>query len=491
MKTFFKTRKISMGFLMFGFNKNTSSSRLLTCTFLIIMLLQANLSEAQTLDGYLLEAGENNPELKAYFNEYLASMEQITQVGALPDPELTVGVFLRPMERFMGNQQADIQLMQMFPWFGMLRTQKDEAAKMALARYELFENAKNNLYYQVKSIYYEMYELEEEIRITEENLEILQIYERIALSRFKSPGTGGSSSNRPSSGSMNSSSGTSSGSSMSGMVSAGNNTKPTRQSPGSTMPTSGSMASGKSTMSDVLRIRIQLKELESNLYTLQDQKAPLYAEFNKLLNREREEAIVLTDTLEEAAIPYDKLVMLDSIRMNNPMLKMLDAEAEAYEIQKEMAKLNGRPMLGLGLNYMPFTARQEDGMSMGGKDMIMPMVSVTIPIWRKKYNAQNKEAEYNQLAVNQRKEDMINQLETEWSRAVRELADADRKIELYREQTKLAEQTVQILMTNYSATGEGFEEVLSVQQQLLDYQLKLVEAIVNQHLSIARLEALM
>ncbi|MBK6264097.1 TolC family protein [Marivirga sp. S37H4] len=491
MKTLFKVIKISTEFLSFGTTKYTSSFRLLTSIFIILQLLQTNLSQAQNLERYLVEAGEKNPELKAYFNDYLATMEQIPQVGALPDPELTVGFFLQPMERFMGNQLADIRLMQMFPWFGMLRTQKDEVGKMASARYEVFENAKNNLYYQVKSIYYEMYQLEEEIRITEENLKILQTYERIALSRFKSSGTGGSSSNMPSSGSMDSPTGTSSGSSMGGMSSGGNNARPSVKPAGSVVSDGGSMASGKSTMSDVLRIRIQLKELESNLLTLQDQKALLLTEFNKLLNREMEEAVILTDTLREATIPLDKIALLDSIRINNPMLKMLDAEAEAYEVQKEMARLNGRPMLGIGVNYMPFSARQENGMDMGGKDMIMPMVSVTIPIWRKKYNARHKEAEYNQLAVSQRKEDMVNQLEVEWSRAVRDLEDASRKIQLYKDQAKLAEQTVQLLMTSYSGSGQGFEEVLKVQQQLLDYQLKLVEAIVNQHMSIAQIEALM
>jgi hypothetical protein len=48
----------------------------------------------QSLNGYLRIAAENNPELKAYFNEYLASLEKVPQAGSLPDPELSVGFFL-------------------------------------------------------------------------------------------------------------------------------------------------------------------------------------------------------------------------------------------------------------------------------------------------------------------------------------------------------------------------------------------------------------
>src|SRR5690606_12000714 len=86
---------------------------LLLCLFLLVLCIST--SHSQSLDDYLVIAAENNPEVRAYFNDYLASVEKTSQVGALPDPELTIGFFLQPMDRFMGRQQADIQLMQMFP----------------------------------------------------------------------------------------------------------------------------------------------------------------------------------------------------------------------------------------------------------------------------------------------------------------------------------------------------------------------------------------
>src|SRR5690606_22086402 len=121
-----------------------------TAIVILILLGWQNTGFTQSLEGYLQMAGENNPELKAYFNDYLSSLERVPQVGSLSDPELSMGIFLKPMERYMGNQQADIQLMQMFPWFGTLGAQKDEASQMALARYEAFQDAKNRLFYQVK-----------------------------------------------------------------------------------------------------------------------------------------------------------------------------------------------------------------------------------------------------------------------------------------------------------------------------------------------------
>jgi outer membrane protein TolC len=155
-----------------------------------------------------------------------------------------------------------------------------------------------------------------------------------------------------------------------------------------------------------------------------------------------------------------------------------------------MARLEGRPMLGAGVNYIPFSPRTENGMPMGGNDMVMPMLRLTIPIYRKKYNALQKEAELKQLAVQQRRENTVNQLTTRWSTALRDLDDATRRTKLYREQTDLARQTLNLLMTSYATDGRDFEEVLRVQQQLLDYQLKLITSIVDQHVTIAMLENL-
>lgn len=465
-----------------------------TVIITLVLLGLSPLMYAQELEEYLQIAVENNPELQAYFNEYLAALERVPQFGILPDPELNVGFFFQPMERFMGKQQADIQLMQMFPWFGMLSTQKDEASKMALAQYQKFEDTKNRLFYQVKNTWYNMYRLEQEISITEANLEILQTYERLALIRFQSAsGISSSSGSIQAGGSMNSSSGTSSGSSM-GNMGSGINQGNTANSPKNTSqymgPSGASMGSGNSGMSDVLRIRMEINELKNTLSSLKDSLVPLQAEFNQLLNREYNEQVALPDTLSDKALSMERLALLDSITQNNPMLKMLDAETEVYEAQKKMARLEGKPMLGAGVNYMPFIPRSEDGMSMGGKDMIMPMVSVSIPIYRKQYAAKLKEAELKQQAVQQRKESTFNQLSVQWTTALRDLDDANRRTALYREQSGLAQQTLNLLMTSYSSSGQGFEEVLKVQQQLLNYQLKQITSIVDQHTTVAMLEML-
>jgi cobalt-zinc-cadmium efflux system outer membrane protein len=83
---------------------------------LFFMLISFTLSAQHDLDVYLQSAAENNPGLKAKFKEYMAALEVIPQVGALPDPTLALGYFISPVETRVGPQRLKISAAQMFPW---------------------------------------------------------------------------------------------------------------------------------------------------------------------------------------------------------------------------------------------------------------------------------------------------------------------------------------------------------------------------------------
>ena len=128
--------------------------------------------QSDSLYKYLEIAAKNNPTVLQRFREYEASLQKIPQVGSLPDPELSAGVFLSPMELVNGNQVADLRLMQMFPWFGVLKYGKDEMSLMAKAKFELFRDAKLQVYYDVQRTWYDLYKVQKNISISEKNIDI-------------------------------------------------------------------------------------------------------------------------------------------------------------------------------------------------------------------------------------------------------------------------------------------------------------------------------
>lgn len=459
---------------------------------LVFILLQINPSSAQTLNDYLIQAAENNPGLKAAYARYEAATERTNQ-PALPDPELQVGFFYKPMERYMGNQTADLTLMQMFPWFGMIGTQKEEANQMALAQYQLFLEEKNQLFFQIKSTWYDLIRLKEEAKITEENLDYLQKYEELALIRFR-VGSSSSSGVQATSASQTSNSAASTASAGSMSTMSGMGGKPgSNMNATSAMPSgmsSASMSNANSGMSGVLQIRLQIREMENTLQQLQANLEPLQIKFNQLLNRDIRAEISHPDQLERPEISLQKQEILDSIRQNNPMLAMYQAEVGAFEQQAKMARLEGKPMLGAGVNYMTFAPRNEHGTPMSGENMVMPMVSVTLPIYRKKITSKIKEAEYLKEATLLERQKTENLLTMEWANAFRDLEESERNLGLYEDQVTIVQQQIQLLETSFTTGGANLEEVLRANQQLLDYRLKRLNALNQQHQSLSLLETL-
>ena len=460
--------------------------------YILLLFLFAVNAKSQTLDDYLLFAAENNPHLKSKYFQYQAALERVPQVGSLPDPQLSFGFFVMPMERYMGNQVAEISLMQMFPWFGTLGAAKNEMTFMAKAKFEEFNEVKSMLFYEVRANWYALQLLEKEIAITKENIELLKTMEQIALTRFKSGGQ--SSNNSGGSGNMRSSNNANnnnSNSGMGGMNMQGQSSSP--NSPTRNMPPMNEMGnmSSSGSMIDVLRVQMEINELQNNLALLQDSKIPLLARFNQLLNRERNELVIFSDSIMAATIPVALNEIPDSIKNNNPMLKMLEQDEQAFIAQGKMNQKMGLPMIGVGLQYEIFQPRVNSESMMNGRNMLMPMATVTIPLWRKKYTASVRESDFMRQAIVEQKQDVNNQLMVNYEDALKDFKDANRRLKLYQEQTSLANQALNILIVQYSTEGSNFEEVLRMQQQLLDYRLKYLDALVDGNIAVAMMERLM
>jgi outer membrane protein TolC len=433
---------------------------------IILIVISHITAYAQDSLSYYLElAAKNNPGVKAKYLEYSAALEKLPQVSSLPDPSVQFGYFIKPMDLMGGNQVADVRIMQMFPWFGVLKAAKDEASKMAISKFESFRDVKNELYFNVKASYYTVYRTEKEISIANENLNILQSLEQIALVRLSTTSSASPSGNTGP---------VSTTASKPGMASAGGGM-------GSSMG-----GNDKNEMVNLLRIKIEIHELENRIALLNDQLITDKVSFNRFLDRSPKSEVFTADSLMEVTIPSDIITLGDSL-INHPMVKMYEAEADADAAKVSMVKRMGYPTIGLGLDYMVIQKREGNISAMNGKDMTMPMVSLTLPVFRKKYKSMRHEAELLRDAASMSASNVKNDLTVNFQETLQKLNDASRRILLYKDQAMLADKSLQLLITSFSVSGADFEEVLRMEQQLLDYQFKKVEAVVDKNTSIARL----
>ena len=175
------------------------------------------------------------------------------------------------------------------------------------------------------------------------------------------------------------------------------------------------------------------------------------------------------------------------------MIGMLEYEKQSIEARKKMVTRMGYPMVGLGLNYSVISKTQfpMGSPSMNGKDMIMPMVVFTLPIYRKKYNAMLNEAELMKTATSQNYQATSNSLQTEYYKAVQLYQDAHRRIKLYDNQYQLASKSLDLMLKNFTVSSSGLTDVLRIRQQTLEYELKQVEAVTDFNTAVAWLKRLM
>ncbi|MEQ8518628.1 MAG: TolC family protein [Cytophagales bacterium] len=399
----------------------------------IIILFAAfgftTLANAQTLDDYFKLAAENNPGLQAKYKSFEAAMQKVRQVSSLPDPNLSFGYFVSPVETRVGPQRARFSLTQMFPWFGTLKAQEDAATLLAEAKYQEFLDARNKLYYQVSASYYPLFELEKLISIEEENQRILSSYKEIATIQFQND---------------------------------------------------------KGSMVDVLRVDIMLKDATTNLSILEQRQKPLVTRFNLLLNRSDDDNIIVQDSLSTFSLPTN--FRKDSLLVSNPILDELDLKIEASKANEQAVIKQGLPKIGVGLDYIIVGQRSDMSVPENGKDAFMPMVSVSLPIFRGKYRAAQKEAQLMQESYSLQREEATNRLTSSYDMIWFEIQKQIELIQLYEEQIQESGQSLNLLFSAYSNSGKDFEEVLRMQQQILKYQKMKATALSEYHIALAELD---
>ena len=460
---------------------------------ILVFGLPASKAAGQTLEYFVRAAEDESPALKALHNEYLAALKKAPQAGGLPDPQLSAGIFLRPMERYMGDQTAGLQVMQMFPWFGTLGAAGREAAAMAQARFEAWREARSGLFFDVKANWHAAYVLDREISLSRGALALLHSLENIARTRFAVGGsgampdalrgperTGKTLADAGSAGGMGS---------MAGMPGTGAAAGTGAASPA--MKGSMPMPAGSGTgLADLLLLRMEVLELENRLELLADDRTVAAARLNSAVGRDPRDPVTLPEALHRAELPALPEETIEIIDRANPMLKMLESEGHALRAKESMDRKMGLPMFGLGLQVETFRPRTDQEAHGRTKGMLMPMVSVSIPLWRKKYAAAIDETRLLMKGLEDRERDVRNRLSVEYEEALARFRDAERRDTLYAELAGLARQALDLLTAGYATAGRDFEEILRLHRQLLDLHLKQVEAGADRNIAVALVERL-
>lgn len=394
---------------------------------IFIIFIMVNIGYSQTsLDDYLKLAAENNTELKASFIEYQMALQDVKGVGALPDPNVSFGYFISTPETRVGAQQFKISAKQMFPWFGTLNSKEDVYSKIAKIKYRKFEDKKNKLFFRVKSSYFKVYEWQEAVTFKKEFLVDLELLRKLVLTKYK---TGGR-------------------------------------------------------LSDVLQLDIKIEEAKMENESILDKKNSVESNFTQWLNVEEGVVVDIPKKLQLHKITLNGVV--DSLLRNNLLLSQKDLQIEASKLQIIVAEKLALPQIGLGLDYVNVSERADvENLIDNGKDIFMPMVSISIPFFDSRKKADREMAKLKSLKYQSEREQLVFSLKDALNKAIFDYNEAVRKEKLAKKQSQLAEQTRSLIVNEYSTGTADIQELIYIYQKILDYKFAHAKAITEINTSVA------
>ncbi|QIE59347.1 TolC family protein [Rasiella rasia] len=373
--------------------------------------------QAQQLQSYIEEAEANNPEIQAFELRYNIAEEKVNEANWLPNTEVSAGYFVSEPETRVGAQRARIGVKQMLPWFGTVTARENYATSIAEAEYVEITIAKRKLALSVAQSYYRLYETRAKQKVLDENIQLLKTYERLALT---------------------------------------------------------SVEVGKASAVDVLRLQIRQNELQQQKEVLEEEFSAEQTTFNNLLNRDENSTVDVVATME---IPEnDPIYGTDALSLNPELLKY----DKLYESIAQSELLNQReslPMIGFGVDYLPVSERTDMKPIDNGKDVLMPMVSVSIPIFNNRYKSISRQNELRQQEIETQKEQRLNVLESAFAKAISQRNQARIKFNTQSKNLKQAKDAEQILIKNYETGTIDFNDVLDIQELQLKFQMNQIESV--------------
>ncbi|MDG3582533.1 TolC family protein [Galbibacter sp. CMA-7] len=384
---------------------------------ILIGVLCGGFAEAQQLESYIQEAESNNPDIQAFELRYNIAEEKVNEVNALPNTEFGAGYFISEPETRTGAQRARFSVKQMLPWFGTITARENYASSMADAEYVEIAIAKRKLALSVSQSYYQLYAITAKQQVLEQNIQLLETYERLALT---------------------------------------------------------SVEVGKASAVDVLRLQIRQNELEKERDILSEDFLAEKTQFNNLLNKEEKAPISVVDTM---FVPLESTNFSSEGLKLHPEILKYDKLFESIAQSEALNQKESLPNIGVGLDYIPVAERPAMNFSDNGKDILMPMLSISIPIFNNKYSSITKQNELRQQEIKAQKQDRLNKLKTLFAQAVQNRNSARISYATQLKNLKQANDAEDILMKSYETGTIDFNDVLDIQELQLKFQMNQIESI--------------
>jgi len=223
----------------------------------------------------------------------------------------------------------------------------------------------------------------------------------------------------------------------------------------------------KANLVDVLRVELQIDKQSNVLQVLKDQDQALVTQLNQLMHRQLKTPVLISNPKQ--ILEQKDILETDSISKNHPRLEFIRNLRESNKAERLLAKKQALPQFGVGLDYAIIQDRNVQAAD-AGQDAIMPMLSVSLPIFGKKNKSRKKQASLQGESLQLRLENEETRLETEIQVAQYQRDELYSLLDLYEQQLLRLEDMLQLSETALANASMEIEEVLRLHEERLLYE---------------------
>tara|TARA_B100001093_G_scaffold362680_1_gene347438 strand:- start:10729 stop:11946 length:1218 start_codon:yes stop_codon:yes gene_type:complete len=387
--------------------------------FYLITLLFSTALQAQSLEHYLSLALSNNPQLQALNMRYEIAEEKINQAAAVPRTTFGAGYFASEPETRTGPQRFKLSVSQMLPWFGTLKARQNYAR--SLVETEGLDRliVERQLALSLAQSYYRLYGYQQKMRIIETAIELFKSYEVLALKAVEN---------------------------------------------------------GSASVVNVLQLQIEQNKLSEEFLNIQELEKAEEVIFANLLSDDSFEGIQFSEMLE---IPLEDLMHEQSRLAVNPEILKYDKLFAAVQQSEIVNQKEAQPSLGLGLDYIAVQQRTDVLLNENGKDILMPMLKLSVPIFKSKHSSVAQQLELKQRELNYEKNHRLNLLENKLAQAIALQNQAQISFKSQDANSAQTKKMKEVVLSNFESDRQKLTEVIAMEQLYLQFEFKKIEAVVQ------------
>ncbi|HUU51890.1 MAG TPA: TolC family protein [Candidatus Heimdallarchaeota archaeon] len=388
----------------------------------------------EILADLIQEAIENNPGLEAAVLRTHSAEKIISQAGALPDPQLNLGLLNLPVNSFTFDQEPMtgklIGLMQMFPFPGKQGLAEEMAEFEATAVKYQQEEVRNQIVQMVKSAYYNLYAIDRAKETVQKNQALMEQFIRIVETKY---------------------------------------------------------ATGTGLQQDVLRAQVEFSKLEDDLIMWQQKRRAAIARLNAILNRPVDSYFSITARELDLSESHAFGSPVETIEQQRPLLLAWKKRIQKAESSVKLARRDYWPNFAVGASY-----RQRDNLSNGAvmHDFFSATFSINIPLFfKRKQGAKVAEKELALSALHAQYRNVYISVLSDLESADAEMERNRKRVELYEGGILVqAQQSLESAQAGYQVGKVDFLTLISNWMMLQNYEMQYFFAMADFHKALANYE---